>query len=237
MAVHLYGQACDLTALVELCLTHNLLLIEDCAEALGTRLGDRHVGTFGDIATFSFYGNKTITTGEGGMVVSVSERSAILAKHLRNQAMSSTRTYWHDMRGFNYRMTNICAAIGLAQLEQADLFIARKRQLAMLYQLRLAQLPVAFQAEAPGTTHSFWMCSIAVEKATHREALRTHLANLGIETRPVFYPAHIMPAFREQTLYPIAEAVSECGINLPSWPGMTDEMVDEVCEAVRTFFL
>lgn len=127
MVVHLYGLACDMDEVVALCKEHNLLLIEDCAEAFGSLYKDQHVGTFGDVATFSFFGNKTITTGEGGMVVSKNKDIHERACHLKSQGVSKTREYWHDELAFNYRMTNICAAIGLAQLERADEIITLKR--------------------------------------------------------------------------------------------------------------
>ena len=118
LAVHLYGQACDMAALVDLARRHRLRLIEDCAEAFGTKMGAKHVGTFGDIATFSFFGNKTITTGEGGMVVAADPTLHRKALKLRGQGLADDREYWHDVVGFNFRMTNICAAIGLAQFDR-----------------------------------------------------------------------------------------------------------------------
>ncbi|MFN4769307.1 MAG: DegT/DnrJ/EryC1/StrS family aminotransferase, partial [Candidatus Kapaibacterium sp.] len=131
IAVHLYGQAAPMTELQKVCRKHRLFLVEDCAEAFGTYIGSQHVGTFGDISVFSFYGNKTITTGEGGMVVAADETLFQRAVHLKGQGLAKYREYWHDVVGYNYRMTNICAAIGLAQLEQAEAFIARKRAIAI----------------------------------------------------------------------------------------------------------
>ena len=119
MVVHLYGQACDMDAIMRIAKEHNLFVIEDCAEAFGTLYKGQHVGAFGDIATFSFFGNKTITTGEGGMVVSNDKALLERARHLKGQGLAAHREYWHDVIGFNYRMTNIQAAIGLAQLERA----------------------------------------------------------------------------------------------------------------------
>jgi perosamine synthetase len=236
MVVHLYGHPCDMAALKALAEEYGLFLIEDCAEALGAYFGDRHVGLFGDIATFSFYGNKTITTGEGGMVVSRSRAVIDRAKRLKNQGVSSDRQYWHDIIGYNYRMTNICAAIGLAQLEQVDQFIAQKRRVAFHYQDELRRLPLAFHSESLGTTHSFWMCSILVDEPEMRDQLRKYLADREIETRPVFYPIHIMPVFRRQEQYPVAESIGKRGINLPSWPGLSAELLDEICTSIRSFF-
>ena len=142
MVVHLYGQPCDMDAIMKIAKAHNLYVIEDCAEAFGSKYKGRCVGGFGDISAFSFYGNKTITTGEGGMVVTNDKALAERAAHIKDQGMSLEREYWHDIIGYNYRMTNICAAIGLAQLEQADDFIARKIQVADWYKTYLKDTPV-----------------------------------------------------------------------------------------------
>ena len=237
IVVHLYGQACDMVALAALASAHGLLLIEDCAEALGTRIGGRHVGTFGDIATFSFFGNKTITTGEGGMVVARGAAHQKLALKLRGQGLADDREYWHDVVGFNFRMTNICAAIGLAQLERAEDFIARKRLLAEAYTRELQGLPLVLQAEVAGTTHSFWMCSLLTNDPEQRDPLRRALREQGIETRPFFHPVHTMPMYAQgQTGLTVAVDLGARGINLPSWPGLGEEGVQTVCAAIRTHF-
>ena len=237
IVVHLYGQACDMVALAALASAHGLLLIEDCAEALGTRIGGRHVGTFGDIATFSFFGNKTITTGEGGMVVARGTAHQKLALKLRGQGLADDREYWHDVVGFNFRMTNICAAIGLAQLERAEDFIARKRLLAEAYTRELQGLPLVLQAEVAGTTHSFWMCSLLTNDPEQRDPLRRALREQGIETRPFFHPVHTMPMYAQgQTGLTVAVDLGARGINLPSWPGLGEEGVQTVCAAIRGHF-
>ena len=237
IVVHLYGQACDMVALAALASAHGLLLIEDCAEALGTRIGGRHVGTFGDIATFSFFGNKTITTGEGGMVVARGAAHQKLALKLRGQGLADDREYWHDVVGFNFRMTNICAAIGLAQLERAEDFIARKRLLAEAYTRELQGLPLVLQAEVAGTTHSFWMCSLLTNDPEQRDPLRRALREQGIETRPFFHPVHTMPMYAQgQTGLTGAVDLGARGINLPSWPGLGEEGVQTVCAAIRGHF-
>ena len=186
MPVHLYGQACDMDSLREIAVAHNLYIIEDCAEAIGTLYKGRHVGTFGNIATFSFFGNKTMTTGEGGMVVSNDKTLIERARHLKGQGLAAHREYWHDVVGFNYRMTNIQAAIGLAQLERVDEFIEKKRVLSKKYRKALSHTPVKFHEEAPGTKHSYWMFSILAENSEQRDQLRESLAAAGVETRPLF---------------------------------------------------
>ena len=126
MPVHLYGFPCEMDEIKNIAKEFNLLIVEDCAEAFGTKYKNKHVGNFGDISAFSFFGNKTITTGEGGMVVMNNKRLFDLAVHIKGQGLAKNREYWHDIIGYNYRMTNICAAIGLAQLERADKIIILK---------------------------------------------------------------------------------------------------------------
>ncbi|MGY2292237.1 DegT/DnrJ/EryC1/StrS family aminotransferase [Pseudomonas sp. SDO528_S397] len=236
MVVHLYGLACDMDEVVALCKEYNLLLIEDCAEAFGSLYKGQHVGTFGDVATFSFFGNKTITTGEGGMVVSRDKVVHEKACHLKSQGVSKTREYWHDELAFNYRMTNICAAIGLAQLERADEIILLKRQVADWYREALEGLPLQMHAEQPGTRHSYWMCSVLLDDPEQRQGLRDHLKSNGIETRPLFAPAHNMPHCKTDEVFPVAQDLSTRGMNLPSYPTLTREQVQQVAEEIRRYF-
>ena len=237
LAVHTYGQACDLSALTSLCEKYNLRLIEDCAEAFGTRFGDRHVGTFGDVATFSFFGNKTVTTGEGGMVVSRDPKVHALICKLRGQGLAGEKEYWHDVVGYNYRLTNICAAIGVAQLERADDLIARKRALATAMRTAMTDLPLIFHAEQPGTTHSFWMICALARSEGERDDLRRALRLDGIETRPVFPPAHTMPMYASgQSGLGVSVDLAARGFNLPSWPGLVPDQVTGIAASARRFF-
>ena len=156
---------------------------------------------------------------------------------LKTQGVSHSRQYWHDVIGYNYRMTNICAAIGLAQLEQADWIIEKKRHIAKLYREGLRGLPLVTHDESEGTVHSFWMCSILVNDQAHRDALRAHLEKAHIETRPLFYPANVFPMYsQDKAHYPIAEVLGKRGINLPSWPGMTETQITRIIETIRGFF-
>ncbi len=237
MAVHLYGHACDMDAVGGLAREHGLFVVEDCAEAFGTLYDGRHVGTFGDVATFSFFGNKTITTGEGGMVTSNDKTLIERARHYKGQGLAAHREYWHDVVGYNYRMTNIAAAIGLAQLERADEFIDRKRQIAHEYARHLHGLPIELHAEAQGTQHSYWMVSMLVNSAEHRDPLRAHLAQSGIETRPLFYPVHTMPMYAHDfRRHPVAEDLAWRGINLPSWPGLESGQISTIVQAIAGYF-
>lgn len=237
MAVHLYGGACDMKALYAIASEHSLFLIEDCAEAIGTYYEGKHVGVFGDIAAFSFFGNKTITTGEGGMVTTNDETLYERAIRFRGQGLAKHREYWHEVIGYNYRMTNICAAIGLAQLERVEDILRRKREIAHRYQRRLEGLPLVMQSEPENVRHSYWMVSILVENHEDRDKLRSHLAEKGIETRPFFYPIHAMPMYDSRfQRFPVAESLSRRGINLPSWPDLGLDTVDFICDQIIEYF-
>lgn len=236
LAVHLYGGACDMTALGRLCHQHGLKLVEDCAEAIGTRIAKRHVGNFGDVATFSFFGNKTLTTGEGGMVVCNDAAIDAKVRHLRGQGLAHDREYWHDVVGYNYRMTNICAAIGTAQIERAEHILREKRLLAARYRKQLEGTPVAFQAVCPDEEPSYWMLTILTPDASTRDPLRVALANAGVETRPAFHPAHAMPMYRtEGQILGVAEDIAARGINLPSWHRLSDDDLAHIGGVIRSF--
>jgi perosamine synthetase len=237
MAVHLYGHPCDMDELVAICKEYSIFLIEDAAEAFGTYYKGKHAGTFGDISIFSFFGNKTITTGEGGMVVMNDQTLYKRALHLRGQGLAQYREYWHDIIGYNYRMTNICAAIGVAQLEQADTFIEQKKKIAAQYKEELAGLPVEVHQESKDCVHSYWMVSILVKSIKDRDPLREAMKESGIETRPVFYPVHTMPMY--STYYQkhsVAEDIGWRGINLPSYPALSAEDVKYICGAIKKYF-
>jgi perosamine synthetase len=238
MAVHLYGHPCDMDALRDICARHGLFLIEDCAEAIGSLYKNRPVGSLGDIATFSFFGNKTMTTGEGGMVLT-SDRTLIeRARHFKGQGLATHREYWHDVVGYNYRMTNLCAAIGVAQLERLDAFIERKRQLAALYRAGLRGTPLTLQSEGPDVTHGWWMVTVLVDKPEDRDRLRAHLEAAGIETRPAFSPVHTMPMYSHRyQRHPVAEDVAWRGINLPSFPSLTDVEVRDICSVIQDYYV
>jgi perosamine synthetase len=236
LVVHLYGHPCAMDQICQICEENNLFLIEDCAEAFGASYRGQHVGSFGHVATFSFFGNKTITTGEGGMVTCKDKDIYELCCHLKSQAVSVDKAYWHDMLGFNYRMTNIQAAIGLAQLEQADRILSRKREIADHYIRSLQGLPLRFHVPFGPVEHSFWMSSIILEDPSQRDPLRDFLFKRGIETRPFFYPAHVMPVHHRSEAYPNAESLSSRGINLPSHPGLTDDQLNYITESVHDYF-
>lgn len=237
MVVHLYGHPCDMDSIRDIAKKNNLHIIEDCAEAFGAHYKNRHVGNFGDVATFSFFGNKTITTGEGGMVSSNSASIIEKVFKFKGQGLSKNREYWHDVVGYNYRMTNICAALGLAQIERAKSLIQKKKKIALKYEKLLNGLPLQTHRESEGVKHSYWMCSILLDDRTKRDPLRKHLSDFGVETRPFFNPVHAMPMYRKNgTKIPVAEDLISRGINLPSWPNLTEEKIRYVCDKIRDFF-
>jgi perosamine synthetase len=233
--VHLYGHPADMDPIVDIARRHGLAVIEDAAEAHGALYRGRKVGTLADAASFSFFGNKVITTGEGGMVVTDDEAFADRCRHLRGQGVSPTRTYWHDVVGYNYRMTNIAAAIGCAQLERIDQIIAAKRRIAGWYRARLEGLPgLAFQREAEWADAVWWMVSILVDPGV-RDDLMAFLADNEVDSRPFFHPAHQLPMYGGSERFPVAERLGSSGINLPSYPDLTEDEVECVCALVGEF--
>lgn len=236
IAPHIYGGACDVDTLRQICDHHGLHLIEDCAEALGTLLRGRHVGTQCDIATYSFFGNKTITTGEGGMVTTNSAEIDRKVRHLKGQGLAQGREYWHDVLGYNYRMTNICAAIGFAQLERVEQILAAKRDLARRYQSALADTSAVFQMPTPGEESSYWMVTVLLPDSDTRDKARSALARQGIETRPTFNPVHRMPMYRDlNARCPVSDDLAARGINLPSWHQLTLTDIEEICDVLKPF--
>ena len=240
MPVDLYGQPADWDALEALAKRHDLRIIEDAAEAIGAKHRGRPCGTFGDIGTFSFFSNKVVTTGEGGAIVCRDKAVWEKAKRLRDHGMRPTKRYWHDEVGFNYRLTNLQAAIGVAQLERMDQFVARKLAIAKRYRAGLAGVAgIALPAEIPGCVNSHWMISAIVDPAATgiaRDELMTRLGEAGIETRPLFYPLHEMPPYRDAAgnrEFPVTTRLSANGLSLPSGVTLTDAEIDFVCSTIE----
>jgi perosamine synthetase len=218
--VHLYGHPCDMGPLVEVAEQNQLWIIEDCAEALGATYHGCPVGGFGAVSTLSFYGNKLVTTGEGGMVLTNDDQLAQRLRLLRGQGMDPERRYWHPIIGFNYRMTNVAAALGLAQMERIDQLLQNRKQVAAWYNERLRHLPsLVLPVEAAGISNAFWMYSILTANHGCRQSLMADLAREGIETRPFFYPVHEFPMYqgcRSDNGCPVARDLSYRGLSLPT---------------------
>lgn len=238
VVVHLYGHPADTDPILSIAAKHGLFVIEDAAEAHGALYKRRRVGSLGHLACFSFYGNKIITTGEGGMVVTDNAGLVERARFLCGQAMHSALPYYHPEVGYNFRMTNLQAAIGLAQMERAESLIARKRQVARWYADRLSRLPgVDFSPEAMWATSTFWMNSVIIRPETGLTAptVRAKLAEAGIETRPFFYPMNTLPPYLHAMAvrrYPVSERLGKQGVNLPSSPKLDEATVEEVVGAL-----
>jgi perosamine synthetase len=233
LPVHLYGAVCDMPPIMALARRHGLRVIEDCAEALGSTLGGQSAGTFGDVGTFSFFGNKTITTGEGGMVIAEDGALAGRMRRVKGQGQSLTRRYWHDELGFNYRMTNICAAIGLAQLERIETILSRKRAISDLYKASLSDANVTFQVTQQGVESSNWLVSLLLPPESDRDRVMTFMREHHVDSRPVFYCAHQMPMYHQDVRFTHSEPIAARGISLPSYSSLSDSDVRRVADTLR----
>jgi perosamine synthetase len=242
VVVHLYGHPVDMDPVIAIAERHGLTVIEDAAEAHGAEYRGERTGSLGHVACFSFYANKIITTGEGGMIVTSDKAIADKARKLRSQAdePGGTRRFWHSEMGYNYRMTNLQAAVGLAQLERLDEFIARHRRNAELYRDGLSGVSdLTLQAEKPWAKNVYWMYSVLVDpdSGTNPGRVSGHLRGKGIDTRPFFVPIHRQGLYENQfpaERYPVAERVAESGLNLPSGNELTEADVARVIKAIKT---
>ncbi|MGC4759570.1 DegT/DnrJ/EryC1/StrS family aminotransferase [Micromonospora trifolii] len=238
IAVDLYGHPADYTALRDLCDRHGLLLVADAAESFGATLDGRPTGSLADVTTFSFFGNKVLTSGEGGCVTTSDAALADRMRLLRNQGMDPQRRYYFPVLGYNYRMTNLCAAVLCAQLERADEIIALRDRVIAGYEEQLADEPaLSAQPVAAGVRRAPWMAAFLVGAegdATSRDALARALARLGVETRPFFVPIPDLPAHRDPSAdCPVTEDLSRRGINLPTYADLAEPAVKAVVERVR----
>jgi perosamine synthetase len=226
MAVHMYGHPCEMDSIRAIARIHGLHVIEDAAQAHGARYRGRRVGALGDVGCFSFYGNKIITTGEGGMLVTNDQRIANRAALLRNQAFGEVRFVHHDV-GFNYRMTNIQAAIGCGQCEEFEEKIARKREIAAIYDELLAdEIDLQLLARAEGCEPVCWMYGVVLREGFGRskQEVRSQLACVGVETRSFFIPMNQQPVYQGRNSrwpdlrgsFPVSERLGEGGFYLPS---------------------
>ena len=229
--VHLYGHPCDMGKIMEIARKHNLFVVEDAAEAHGAEYKGRKVGSIGDIGCFSFYGNKIITTGEGGMCVTNDEKLSEKMDLLKNHGMRKERIYWHDIVGYNYRMTNMQAAIGLAQLERIEFFVDRKREIARLYNSKLRDANhLILPKEQTWAKNVYWLYSVLINdkfKLT-RDELIERLKNNGIDTRPLFYPLHSMPPYKSEGNFSVSDFLSKNGISLPSFINISEDQMNKI---------
>jgi perosamine synthetase len=237
--VHLYGNPCDMRAIMKIAHDHDLYVVEDAAESHGALYNGKMTGSFGDIGCFSFYGNKIITTGEGGMCVTNNEQLADAMRRLRDHGMDPDKKFWHDRLGFNYRMTNLQAAVGVAQVKKLKGLIEKKRQIAAWYGTELEDLArddlIMRHPEPSWAKTVYWMYSILLNGRfpLSRDEVVTRLKDEGIETRPFFYPIHTFPWYNKGETFPVAEALSRAGINLPSSANLRKSDVQMIAEKIR----
>ncbi len=233
---HLFGNIAEITKIKSICNRKKIYLVEDCAEAFGCYYKKKHLGTFGDVSTFSFFGSKTITTGEGGMVVTNNKKLAKKIYKLKTVGVTPNRNYWHDTIGYNYRMTNICAAIGLAQLNRAKFILENKLRVYKTYKKFLKKNLYNFNFETKNTKSSFWLITIFLKNKKKRNQLVSKLRKNGIETRTTFNPVHKMKMYYDRSyknLFPNAEILSNTGVNLPSGASLKENQIKKVCKIIN----
>ncbi|MFL5753816.1 MAG: aminotransferase class I/II-fold pyridoxal phosphate-dependent enzyme [Bacteroidia bacterium] len=239
MPVHLYGHPCHIDEIMAIAKKHKLLVVEDAAEAIGSLYKGTHVGTFGDAATFSFFGNKTITTGEGGMVFFKSKAAYEKALVLRDHGMSKVKKYWHEYVGFNYRMTNLQGALGCAQLERINEFVELKRNLAKQYnEILSAFRDFELPPEESWAKCGFWLYTAILNENAElsRDQLIEKMLKNGVETRPVFYPLHEMPPYKDyptKSSFKNSTHLSSQGISFPSSVNITKEEIDNIKQSLN----
>lgn len=242
MVVHLYGLPADMDPLLALARQHGLRVIEDAAEMHGQTYRGRPCGSFGDLSAFSFYPNKHLTTGEGGMLVTDDAALAERCRSLRNLCFQPGRRFVHEELGWNFRMTNLQAAVGLAQLERLDEFVARKRRMGARYTELLAGVP-GLQLPLPATDYAdniYWVYGLALDESLPLDAedAMHRLLKAGVGTRPFFWPMHEQPVFQNRgwfagERYPVAERLARRGFYIPSGLALTDDQIDQAVRAVK----
>lgn len=238
LVVHIYGHPADMDRILELARKYGLTVIEDAAEVHGAEYKGKKCGGIGDISTFSFYANKLVTTGEGGMVLVRSEKHAIRAKGLRNLCFQPQQRFLHEELGYNFRMTNIQAAIGIGQIERMETIVAKKRRIAAEYTKRLGSVPhISLPVEEPWALNVYWVYGILLDEVVDTMALTKDLSERGVETRPFFLGMHEQPVFQKMGLfknekYPVAEKMARKGFYIPSGLTITDEEIEKVVEAI-----
>lgn len=238
IAVHIFGHPVDMDMLIELCREYNIEIIEDAAESLGSEYKGRKTGTLAKAGCFSFNGNKIITSGGGGMVVSNDVSLLARIRHLSTQANTDTKGYIHDEVGYNYRLTNIQAAMGVAQMERLSEYIKVKRENALLYKTLFADIgDVEFLGEQPWARSNFWFYTVRVA-AGHKEALMRYLLDRNIQVRPVWKPIHTLPMYKDCLAYAVEEAISvyESCFNIPCSSNLDREAVEFVAGNIKEYF-
>jgi perosamine synthetase len=231
--VHLYGHPCDMGPFMEMADRYRLFIVEDAAEAHGAAYKGRRVGSIGHIGCFSFFGNKIITTGEGGMLTTNDDGLAERARMLRDHGMSQTERYWHETVGFNYRLTNLQAAVGVAQMERIETLLAQRAAVGGHYkELLKGNQCIELPGEVPWAQPVTWLYTVLLQEGINRDQVIKRLESAGIDSRPCFYPVHSLPPYAVQERFPVAEALSRRGLSLPTWALMGQDQIERICHAL-----
>ena len=241
MVVHIYGLPVDMDPIISLCRDKNIALIEDSAEAHGVKYRGAYCGSFGDISTFSFYANKVITTGEGGMVLTSNERLNERVRYFRNLAFAPPpgKRFIHEEIGWNFRLGSMQAALGNSQIYRMDEIANEKRKIGLKYYDRLSEHPL-LTLQATQTDYSenmYWVAGVLLHEHLNTESIAVELKKIGVDTRPFFYPLHKQPLLKnyglqDQPALPVSEKLGLQGIYLPSYIGLSDSDIDYVCESL-----
>jgi len=235
--VHLYGFTYNFSEIEKLRKKYNIKIIEDCAEAIGAKFRNKFVGNFGDVSTFSFYGNKTLTTGEGGMVVT--KKKSLFEKIIKFKSQGlniykKNNYYNHEIIGYNYRMTNICAAIGFSQLKKVNFFISQKKKINDLYQKFLSSDHIVFQHTLTSCKSTFWLVNILFKDSLTKVKVERYLKNKNIETRPIFKPMNQLKMFKSPDKeFKNSIAISSRGISLPSYPDLKTKDIKYIADNIK----
>lgn len=238
LVVHLFGHPVDMDPIMDIARRHGLFVLEDAAEAHGAEYKSRRVGSIGHAATFSFFGNKIITTGEGGMVTTNDRALADEVRRLKNHGMDPTRKYWFPTVGYNYRLTNVASAIGLAQLEKIDWHLEQRQQIASWYREYLVDVPgLTWQAQKEWARHVWWLFTVVMDENIRlgRFDALAGLKARGVEGRQLIYPITQLPPYHDparEGCFPVADRIVDRGLHLPTWSGLTREQVRHVCDSV-----
>lgn len=241
IAVHLYGNVCEMDTIMAIAKKHNLVVLEDTAEGLGSEYKGKKAGSIGDVGVFSFHGTKTMTTGEGGILVTnnetVFEKAKVLNDHGRNSKDPENKMFWMREYGYKYKMSNLQAALGCAQISRIDELVNKKRQIFNWYKDLLADIPCQMNPEPYGTKNSYWLPTIVFDKSINfdREVFFVLMKENGIDSRPFFFPLTSLPMFKEKKENIVAYNIYQRAVNLPSYHDLSYEEVKKICNLISNF--
>jgi len=235
LVVDLYGNMPDMNSILKIAKKYNLKIVEDAAEAIGSEYYSKKAGSFGDISCFSFHGSKTMTTGEGGMLLTDSKKIIEKARYYNDHCKDSKKLFWNLEIGYKYKMSNFQAACGLAQLGRIKELTEKKRKIFFWYKRRLADIPgIKLNTEPPHTKNTYWMATIVLDKKydIDKEKLMKEFSKFNIQTRPFFYPISFLPAINLKANTPVSFDISSRAINLPCGSNITEKQVDYICDSL-----